>query len=71
MIEEQSKLRSPSFLRNDGLTLENPNLDWTRALKWQDKNFKIIQFSKNGSLYCTTDSDRKLDRQKCKDFFLI
>jgi len=54
MIEEQSKLRNPSFLRSDGLTLENPNQkiykekpdietpDWTRALKWDDKQFKII-----------------------------
>jgi len=81
MIEEQSKLRSPSFLRSDGLTLENPNRkiykekpdietpDWTRALKWDDKQFKIIKFTKTGSLYCTTDSDKHLDKQKCKNYF--
>ena len=50
-------MRSPSFLRSDGSELENPNQkiykekpdiethDWTRALKWDDKQYKVIQFN--------------------------
>jgi len=82
MIEEQSKQRSSSFMRSDGNPLDNPNQkiykekpdiethDWTRALKWDDKQFKFIKFSKSSSIYCTSDSDKQLDRQKCKNFFL-
>jgi len=82
MIEEQSKQRSSSFMRSDGNPLDNPNQkiykekpdiethDWTRALKWDDKQFKFIKFSKSSSIYCTSDSDKQLDRQKCKNLFL-
>ncbi len=69
-------------MRSDGNPLDNPNQkiynekpdiethDWTRALKWDDKQFKFIKFSKSSSIYCTSDSDKQLDRQKCKNFFL-
>ncbi len=81
MIEEQSKLRSPTFIRSDGCVIDNPNqkiykdkpeiltIDWSNALKWDGKKLKMIQYYKDGNVYCTSDSDKKLDRSKCKAYF--
>jgi len=76
LVEEWSKVRSPTFTRLYSTVLVNPNIkeykiksdiltvDWTNALKWDRKRHKIVKLEKRSNIYYTSDTIQNLDHSK-------